>query len=322
MPTDWNEERKTQLRALWDEGISTRGIGQVFGISSGSVSRRARVIGCSPRPRLGTLEQVATLKKLAADGKSKKECAELLQRSYATVREWARKYDIQFVKSKPSFARANQTNLWPEEKRTRLINLWADGLRTNEIALLMRISRNAVIGKARRLGCPSRPSPIIRNESDPLRPNASRPKTGTPRNKNSRISLPNLTYAVGDRVVENDVQQKSTQCDRNIPVFLKPMPGPEPMFPASLEPYVTDAEPHLPEPDHEATIRAIVALLPPPLDIPAPKPPPKNNCRWIENDRRPWVFCTKERHGSRSYCWGHCEQAYQNWPKRLRAEAA
>jgi GcrA cell cycle regulator len=50
---------------------------------------------------------------------------------------------------------------WTDEKVDRLKELWGQGMSASEIAeLLGEVSRNAVIGKAHRLGLSGRPSPI------------------------------------------------------------------------------------------------------------------------------------------------------------------
>lgn len=52
---------------------------------------------------------------------------------------------------------------WTEERIERLRELWAQGLSASEIAAALgEITRNAVIGKAHRLGLSARPSPIKR----------------------------------------------------------------------------------------------------------------------------------------------------------------
>ncbi|MEZ5648225.1 MAG: GcrA family cell cycle regulator [Alphaproteobacteria bacterium] len=52
---------------------------------------------------------------------------------------------------------------WSEERVQKLRDLWSDGFSASQIALrLGGISRNAVIGKAHRLGLKGRPSPIRR----------------------------------------------------------------------------------------------------------------------------------------------------------------
>ncbi|MBM3585088.1 MAG: global cell cycle regulator GcrA-like protein [Alphaproteobacteria bacterium] len=51
--------------------------------------------------------------------------------------------------------------MWTEEKTALLRQLWESGLSASEIAKrLGGISRNAVIGKAHRIGLAARPSPI------------------------------------------------------------------------------------------------------------------------------------------------------------------
>lgn len=51
---------------------------------------------------------------------------------------------------------------WTEDRIATLKRLWADGKTATEIAAeLGGTSRNAVIGKAHRLGLEARPSPII-----------------------------------------------------------------------------------------------------------------------------------------------------------------
>ncbi|PHY92951.1 GcrA cell cycle regulator [Acetobacter pomorum] len=52
---------------------------------------------------------------------------------------------------------------WTEEIIAQLKALWAEGLSTAEIGRRLSITKNAVVGKAHRLGLPPRPSPIRRN---------------------------------------------------------------------------------------------------------------------------------------------------------------
>src|ERR671937_292314 len=50
---------------------------------------------------------------------------------------------------------------WTEERIERLKKMWADGATASQIAdELGGVSRNAVIGKAHRLGLEQRPSPV------------------------------------------------------------------------------------------------------------------------------------------------------------------
>ena len=68
---------------------------------------------------------------------------------------------------------------WTDETIARLRDLWAEGLSTAEIGRRMGISKNAVVGKAHRVGLEPRPSPIRREGSAvPLRPSPARRMTG------------------------------------------------------------------------------------------------------------------------------------------------
>lgn len=59
--------------------------------------------------------------------------------------------------------------VWTEARISRLTKLWTEGSSASQIATAFGdITRNAVIGKAHRLGLSSRPSPIRRQE--PVKP--------------------------------------------------------------------------------------------------------------------------------------------------------
>ncbi len=54
---------------------------------------------------------------------------------------------------------------WPTELESRLRHLWDDkALSTAAIGRRLGVSKNAVVGKAKRLGLPNRPSPIKPSE--------------------------------------------------------------------------------------------------------------------------------------------------------------
>lgn len=56
---------------------------------------------------------------------------------------------------------------WNESDLARLKQLWEAGLSTSAIGKEMGISKNAVVGKAHRIGLPGKPSPIIRGKYRP-----------------------------------------------------------------------------------------------------------------------------------------------------------
>ncbi len=73
---------------------------------------------------------------------------------------------------------------WTPEVVESLRSLWAEGLTTTEIGRRLGMSKNAVIGKAHRLGLNGRPSPIRRE----------RPARPAPR----RFSGPSCQWPIGD----------------------------------------------------------------------------------------------------------------------------
>ena len=74
---------------------------------------------------------------------------------------------------------------WTEERIERLKKMWADGATASQIAdELGSVSRNAVIGKAHRLGLEQRPSPVKAGEEKEAKkaaPAAATPKPAAPR---------------------------------------------------------------------------------------------------------------------------------------------
>lgn len=67
---------------------------------------------------------------------------------------------------------------WPE-RDDELRRHWASGASMAAIARAMRITKNALVGRAHRLGLSGRPSPIIRNPNRPVPPRA--PRVAAPR---------------------------------------------------------------------------------------------------------------------------------------------
>jgi len=74
---------------------------------------------------------------------------------------------------------------WTEERIERLKKMWHDGATASQIAdELGGVSRNAVIGKAHRLGLEQRPSPVKPGEEKETKkaaPAAAAPRTAAPK---------------------------------------------------------------------------------------------------------------------------------------------
>lgn len=71
--------------------------------------------------------------------------------------------------------RPRQSHEWLDASTDRLRVLWAEGVGTKEIGEELGVGKNAVIGKARRLGLAPRPSPLGLGRGQPLPPPRPRP---------------------------------------------------------------------------------------------------------------------------------------------------
>ncbi len=67
---------------------------------------------------------------------------------------------------------------WNDETIARLRGFWEEGHSTAEIGRRLGVSKNAVVGKAHRLGLAARPSPIRREPSGRPRPPVARRVVG------------------------------------------------------------------------------------------------------------------------------------------------
>jgi GcrA cell cycle regulator len=56
----------------------------------------------------------------------------------------------------------NLPDFWTDERIAELEKLWRAGLTTEKIARQIGCTKNAVIGKAHRLGLRARPTPILK----------------------------------------------------------------------------------------------------------------------------------------------------------------
>ncbi|RME67195.1 MAG: global cell cycle regulator GcrA-like protein, partial [Alphaproteobacteria bacterium] len=78
---------------------------------------------------------------------------------------------------------------WTDERIAKLRKLWDDGLSASQIAQkLGNVTRNAVIGKAHRLGLKARPSPV-KQETPPPKAAPKKPKSAA---KPAKVTLLDL----------------------------------------------------------------------------------------------------------------------------------
>jgi GcrA cell cycle regulator len=57
-------------------------------------------------------------------------------------------------------------NVWTDERLDELKKLWAEGWSISQIGEALGVSRNAIAGKAHRMGLPKRPSPISKSKTE------------------------------------------------------------------------------------------------------------------------------------------------------------
>ena len=88
-------------------------------------------------------------------------------------------------------------SVWDEEKLNKLKKLWDQGLPITKIGIEIGVSRNAIAGKAHRLGLPKRNSPIS--------------KSGDPR-KNQETSPKNSTQQLPLKIMLREVEWSRNRC--------------------------------------------------------------------------------------------------------------
>jgi GcrA cell cycle regulator len=209
----------------------------------------------------------------------------------------------------------NQNMSWTEERIERLKKMWHDGATASQIAdELGGVSRNAVIGKAHRLGLEQRPSPVKPGEEKEVKKVAPAAAAAAPPKSASKPEAPRLGQtsptastahqpqpASGPRVSAHDLQYRSIgpggfvrqgPGDQQAPI---PPAPPRRLVPAKPSPEVADKTSLL-----ELNDRI---------------------CKWpIGHPGEPdFYFCGEPANPGFPYCVEHCGVAYQaQLPRRDR----
>ena len=159
---------------------------------------------------------------------------------------------------------------WPEHDIERLRQLWASDSSTQKIADAMGRSKNAVVGKAHRLGLLGRASPIIRDGNVVrARISGSAPASNGARGARNR-RVPSLGQLEGAAPPRHGLTQR---------IYPKPAPKPLPKFkPSSAAPRAAR--------------------------------PGERRCQWLENDGRPWCQCTAAAEPGTSWCAEHAARVF------------
>jgi GcrA cell cycle regulator len=203
---------------------------------------------------------------------------------------------------------------WTDERIDRLKALWLQGMTASQIAdELGGVSRNAVIGKAHRLGLQSRPSPVKHEHEGEIAEPAPKPKEK--RETSAPVSAP--------------VAEPSPE----------PRTAPQPAAPAGGAATAGPAQPQVRSIGPGGFVRqgpsdqqAPIPPAPPRRLVPA-KPSPEvadktslldlneKICKWpIGHPGEPdFHFCGKPANPGFPYCVDHCGVAYQaQLPRRDR----
>ena len=213
---------------------------------------------------------------------------------------------------------------WTEERIDRLKAMWTEGATASQIAdELGGVSRNAVIGKAHRLGLEARPSPVKPGEEKETPKKAAKPAAAKP-----------------SRSARAESSAAAPHADDVAPGDAPPGPGPE----MRTEP----RQPARPSPDSNLQYRSVgpggfIRQGPGDTQAPIPPAPPRRLvpakpsaevadktgllglndriCRWpIGHPGEPdFHFCGQPANPGFPYCVQHCGVAYQaQLPRRDR----
>jgi GcrA cell cycle regulator len=216
---------------------------------------------------------------------------------------------------------------WTDERIEKLTKMWEGGATASQIAEeLGGVSRNAVIGKAHRLGLKARPSPVKPNEKSEVAPaKAARPAAEPPAPVEPRVATP--------RPVPAPSAPPATPAPRVVaPVEPAASPAPVPAPAAAA----SEAPPPPPQP-RIVSVGPGGFLRQGPGDQQAPIPPapprrlvparPSSEiadktglldlndriCRWpMGHPGEPdFHFCGDKVNPGFPYCVDHCGRAYQ-----------
>ena len=222
---------------------------------------------------------------------------------------------------------------WTDERIDTLRRMWEAGQTASQIAEeLGGVSRNAVIGKAHRLGLQSRPSPVKPNDPaavkvaatppapKPAAPAVAAPVAAPPRPPVERVAPP-VVAAPPVAEIEDEVED-DTEVEAEAPVVA---PRPAPPILRSVGPggFLRQAPGEQQAPITPAPPRRLVPAKPSPemagkttlLDL------NDKICKWpLGHPGEPdFHFCGEKVNPGFPYCVGHCGHAYQaQLPRRDR----
>ncbi|WP_088309737.1 GcrA family cell cycle regulator [Novosphingobium sp. B 225] len=197
---------------------------------------------------------------------------------------------------------------WTDERIEKLTKMWEGGATASQIAdELGGVSRNAVIGKAHRLGLKARPSPVKPNEKEAAPAPAKPPKA-----------------EAAPRPAPTPRPAAAPAAPRPAPQAAAPSVGDAPAVPAAPQPRIVSVGPGGFLRQGPGDQQAPIPPAPPRRLVPA-KPSPEmadktslldlndRICRWpMGHPGEPdFHFCGDKVNPGFPYCVEHCGRAYQ-----------
>ena len=209
---------------------------------------------------------------------------------------------------------------WTDERIATLSKMWEGGQTASQIAeALGGVSRNAVIGKAHRLGLQARPSPVKPNEPEAK----AKPAPAAPA-KPAPVPAPAPRSATVPSPVPVPAAPPVEAARPALPPTPSPNPDPQPVL-RSVGPggFIRQAPGEQQPPIAPAPPRRLVPAKPSPemagktslLDL------NDKICKWpLGHPGEPdFHFCGEKVNPGFPYCVGHCGHAYQaQLPRRDR----
>ena len=204
---------------------------------------------------------------------------------------------------------------WTDERIATLKKMWEGGSTASQIAEeLGGVSRNAVIGKAHRLGLKSRPSPVKANDKKKA---AKKPAAKTTAKK--AAPKPAAKPAAKAPPAKADAPAKTSAAPANTGTPSQPVPNPTPDLPK-----IVSIGPGGFQRQGPGDQQAPIPPAPPRRLVPA-KPSPEiadktslldlsdKVCRWpMGHPGEPdFHFCGQDVNPGFPYCVEHCGRAYQ-----------
>ncbi len=203
---------------------------------------------------------------------------------------------------------------WTDERIEKLTKMWEGGATASQIAdELGGVSRNAVIGKAHRLGLKARPSPVKANEAE------AAPKAPAPKPAKAEAP-PKAAKPAAEPAPRAEAPTPSAAPRPAATIPSQPMPG----VSASSQPRIVSVGPGGFLRQGPGDQQAPIPPAPPRRLVPA-KPSPEiadktslldlndRICRWpMGHPGEPdFHFCGEKVNPGFPYCVEHCGRAYQ-----------